>query len=184
MRFDSNQIKKAWKIRKDAAAKFSCKVLEISWGHCIKLAMEDNMQSRHEHKWNLIDGREVKAVVELVLSKKVWADGYEIEVKCCDKKFWIEVDGMGRIGSWIDRDMPGEINGVKFVARCGEMGISQENLNAIDEIVARIESHPEWVAKQASVKKNMKEIAEMEARRKANGYCPKCHSYCHGDCEA
>jgi hypothetical protein len=44
MRFESKQIKKAWKIRKDAAEKFACHVMEISWAACLKIAMEENME--------------------------------------------------------------------------------------------------------------------------------------------
>lgn len=39
MKFQSAQIKKAWEIRKAAAAKFGCGVMEISWSLCIKQAM-------------------------------------------------------------------------------------------------------------------------------------------------
>jgi len=31
---------------------------------------------------------------------------------------------------------------------------------------------------------NQRDIAEMDARRARNGLCPKCGTYCHGECEA
>lgn len=43
MKFSSHQIKKAWKIRKDAAIKFDCKIMEILWAPCLKLAKEQKM---------------------------------------------------------------------------------------------------------------------------------------------
>jgi hypothetical protein len=39
--FNSKQIKKAWKIRKEAAVKFGCGVMEISWKECLKMASEE-----------------------------------------------------------------------------------------------------------------------------------------------
>ena len=30
--------KKAWKIRRNAAKKFNCNIMEISWGQCLRLA--------------------------------------------------------------------------------------------------------------------------------------------------
>lgn len=43
--FTSKLIKKAWKIRKDAAKKFECKVSEISWKECLVMANEKTRES-------------------------------------------------------------------------------------------------------------------------------------------
>lgn len=40
MKFNTENIKKAWAIRKEAAEKFNCKVLKISWGLCLKEVMK------------------------------------------------------------------------------------------------------------------------------------------------
>ena len=40
-RFNSKQIKKAWKIRREAAVRFGCGVMEISWKECLKMASEE-----------------------------------------------------------------------------------------------------------------------------------------------
>lgn len=37
---------------------------------------------------------------------------------------------------------------------------------------------------RAQAKKNMAEMNKLFKSRKSNGYCPKCGSYCYGDCEA
>jgi len=41
MKFTSVLIKKAWKIRREAAKKYNCKVMEISWAMCLKMAKEE-----------------------------------------------------------------------------------------------------------------------------------------------
>lgn len=41
--FNSKQIKKAWKIRREAAVKFGCGIMEISWKECLKMANEENV---------------------------------------------------------------------------------------------------------------------------------------------
>lgn len=35
--FNSTQIKKAWKVRREAAKKWECGVMEISWKECFKM---------------------------------------------------------------------------------------------------------------------------------------------------
>lgn len=40
MKFTSKLIKRAWKIRKEAAVKWGCKVMEISWKLCLKEAKD------------------------------------------------------------------------------------------------------------------------------------------------
>lgn len=40
---DSKTNKKAWEIRRKAAKNLGCKVLEISWKHCLKLAKSLNL---------------------------------------------------------------------------------------------------------------------------------------------
>jgi hypothetical protein len=38
--FNSKQIKKAWKIRKEAAVLYGCGVMEISWKICLEMVAE------------------------------------------------------------------------------------------------------------------------------------------------
>lgn len=54
MRFTSEMIKKAWAIRKAAAVKFDCKVMDIHFGICIKMAKaesEEKMEIKGTKKW-------------------------------------------------------------------------------------------------------------------------------------
>lgn len=50
--FNSKQIKKAWKIRREAAVKFGCRVMEISWKECLKMVNEDQLISYDSFKKN------------------------------------------------------------------------------------------------------------------------------------
>lgn len=41
---NSDINKKAWQIRKAAAKKLCCKVMEVSWKHCLRLARSLNLK--------------------------------------------------------------------------------------------------------------------------------------------
>lgn len=80
-------------------------------------------------------------------------------------------------------------------ARLGDNYISEVAYNLIKAAIAEAEVSLEVEQEYKKVEesennkkiqagKNRKEIAEMEAKRTANGYCHKCGSYCHGDCES
>ncbi len=133
------------------------------------------------HLWETQTGLKVTATAQLKLEDTAYADGWNVPITCCEKSFDISVEGMGVVGMSISRT-PQTANGIIYPASYGKLCISQDNLDAIDKIIAQIEDHLAWVAKQAKVKKNQAEIAKMEAQRKANGYCEKCGSYCYGDC--
>ena len=35
--------KKAWNIRRNAAQRFNCKIMEVSWKECLRMAKEDSI---------------------------------------------------------------------------------------------------------------------------------------------
>lgn len=180
-------MKQAWTTRKEAAAKFNCKVAEISMSLCLIMAWAQikgkKVETKLTHTWNLKDGRKATATSELTLKETVYADGYNVEVDCCKRSFSLEIEGMGIIGTYLSR-RPVEVNGVTHPATCGKCAFSPETFAAIDAMESKLDQHPAWIAKQEKITKNQKEIAKMEAKRTANGYCHKCGSYCYGDCEA
>jgi hypothetical protein len=45
-------------------------------------------------------------------------------------------------------------------------------------------SKPEPMPSRDEIERSQREIAEMDASRGRNGLCPKCGTYCDGDCEA
>ena len=136
------------------------------------------------HEWKTQSGLKVIATCELKLKETIFADGHNVEVDRCDKSFDISIEGMGTVGYYVRRDHLQTLNGDKFVASCGKLVISQENLDAIDKMIDEVEAHPAWVAKQETIARNQKETKENEARRIKNGWCPRCESYCDGDCQA
>ena len=138
-------------------------------------------------EWKTASGATIKVTVGLVTKKDSFADGYNIEVDCCDKTFEVEFDGK-RINTCAGLEtfgFPRKIQGHMIYGCMGKLFLSNENkVEAIKDAIAKIESTPEWQAKVAKEEKNISEVAEMEAKRRANGYCEKCGSYCYGDCEA
>ena len=44
MKFTSKLIKTEWQIRREAAVKFNCKIMLISWKECIRMAKEKSME--------------------------------------------------------------------------------------------------------------------------------------------
>lgn len=138
---------------------------------------------KRTHEWKTQSGLKVTATCELKLKEIINLDGDKVEVDRCEKSFGITVEGMGSVGYYITR-APRTVNGFEYVASCGKLVISQEDLNAIDNMVAEVEAHPAWVTNQDKIARNQKETKENEARRIKNGWCPRCESYCHGDCQA
>ncbi len=99
------------------------------------------------HSWHTSRGLKVTVTCKLVLSETIYADGDNVTVPTCQKLFKIEVEGMGVAGTYLNRT-PKQVDGETYPASCGKLVISQDNLNAIDSMVAEIKSHPAWVAKE------------------------------------
>lgn len=130
-------------------------------------------------------GAQVVVTAELILSKTHYADGDNITANCCE---------MGLVRATID-GFPDQIGYQKLYtpvdheagqihATIGKLALIAANMALVESAIDRLKAHPAWIAKQVRIEKNRKDIEEMEARRDANGYCRKCGSYCHGDCEA
>jgi hypothetical protein len=80
-------------------------------------------------------------------------------------------------------------------ARIGDIYIAEELYNVIMGLLAEIEAEltttPEYeevkaqeTAKEEQKKENSLKRAEEHERRIKNGLCPKCGTYCYGDCGA
>jgi len=140
-------------------------------------------QITETYEWTLKSGKKVVATASLKLKETHYADGDNIEVDCCKESFDVEVEGMGSMGSWIKR-VGGTTGGVEYAATIGRLAVPAEHLAGIDAIITKIKNHPKKVERREREAKNHKELAQLDARRRANGYCTKCHTYCHGDCQA
>lgn len=114
------------------------------------------------HNWKTQSGLKITATCELISKETMFADGWNVETAVCKQNFSITVEGMGIVGTYINR-CEQEMGGDIYPATCGKLVISQDNLDAIDGIIAEIESHPEWIAKEAKEAQNRKESAEYEA---------------------
>lgn len=130
-------------------------------------------------------GADVKVTAELILEETIYTDGDNVKVDCCEKGLVIaDIDGFPQQTGFSEYLKPIDSDFGAIYGSIGKLGLIAENLKKVKDAIAELEQHPAWVAKQAKIEKNQKEIAEMEAKRIANGYCPKCGSYCYGDCEA
>ena len=137
-------------------------------------------------EWKTTKGAKVLVTAELITKKTVNIDGDKVEIDCCEIADVVaEIDGFPT-QTGFDRYMTPRAHpqGFQIFGAIGKLGITKENMVKVDGIIEDLKQHPAWIAKQAKIEKNKKEIADMEASRKANGYCEKCGSYCYGDCEA
>jgi len=89
----------------------------------------------------------------------------------------------------------------KNAYRLGKLVILPENasrvLQAIDDEISEVEAaaSEEYrtlmarkreleAARRKREEERLNEARELEAHRRRNGYCPKCKTYCYGDCSA
>ena len=101
------------------------------------------------HTWTTQTGATVTATAGLQLSEQMHADGWDVGSReCCKYQFDISVEGYGVVGCSITRK-PMTVKGVEYAATCGKLAITQDNLDAIDAMVADVQAHPAYVAKMA-----------------------------------
>ncbi|MBU1621809.1 MAG: hypothetical protein KJ604_20325 [Gammaproteobacteria bacterium] len=130
-------------------------------------------------------GAQVIATAELILSKINYADGWNIEVDCCEMgTVKADIKGFPQQSGFYKFFKPKTVNGVEAISAIGKLAMNRENTIKVENIISKLKQNPAWVAKQEKIRKNQEEIAIMEANRDSSGYCRKCGSYCYGDCEA
>lgn len=114
--FDSKQIKKAWQIRKQAAAKFSCKIMGISWKICLKMAKEvvSMIGSEKQVAWaNDIKGKAINHLDEMRAKIVATNNKYApIAIELIDSiinnesaKWWIENRDNSYSAMWLHGEM-------------------------------------------------------------------------------
>jgi hypothetical protein len=136
-------------------------------------------------EWTTEAGTHVTASVELILRRTLWADGDKIEIDCCEMgPVTARPTGHAEQDGYIEFAEPKTQGGNVYVAAIGKLGLTSSSNKIVQDMIAEIKEHPAWVAKQETIDRNQREIAEMEAsRRRHPGWCDKCGSYCYGDCE-
>lgn len=133
--------------------------------------------------WKTSTGKTVTVTGTITLSKTIDADGYSVEVPCCDINVDVDVEGHGRQGDRVTKlPKTNPLTKLGATHQVGILALMPDQVEIINSVRAEVESHPAWVAKQERIAKNRREIAELESRR-GPGYCHKCHSYCYGDCK-
>lgn len=148
------------------------------------MANEIRNEVRNEVEWTTARGTSIKVVSGLNLSKNINADGHEIEVQCCEKVFEVEINGKHHDASGIStRGYPRKNKGLTVYAEMGNLCLTDPcDVTKIQKLIAKTESHPAWVEQNVKIEKNRNDNARLDAQRAANGYCPRCGSYCFGDC--
>lgn len=148
--------------------------------------------------WNTSKGTRIECVITSILGQ-VEEDGW-IDQPVKIKKFKAET----KVRFWLDGqeysptawiqtfetrqtwNAPGWDLGLR--ARYNNIGITQENLDRINQAISECESEiglDIWKNEKRE-KENLeaKHLHDEEQEKIKNGWCPKCQSYCYGDCQS
>ena len=156
--------------------------LTIPTQYVITIIIQGRQKLEKQINWTLGSGKQATYTIELVLERRI--NGDISIVPCCEIETHMSIPGNGCIPSNLDTDS-GIYQGFAYAAKIGgKVLISQAVYDEIMAARAEVESHPAWIAKLDTIKRNKREIAAYEAKQKANGLCPKCGTYCDGDCDA
>lgn len=135
---------------------------------------DETMAMTRKIEWALSTGRPASVTIELITSRKVWADGYDTEVACCE--MMIDIEAAGRDCGSIINEMPKPqaINGTLYTHYAGKLAIPADKMQEINAAIAEIEATPEWQAKlarqAAAEEADRKYEAHREQMRKVMGY--------------
>lgn len=133
--------------------------------------------------WTLKSGAEATYTTELILEKEINCDGDKAIVPCCEIHSCFNIPGVGYIDGNMIIEKSGSSNGFDFVAVAGnKVALSAEVYASIKAAKAEINAHPAIVSRKAASTRNERENKAIYTTRIKNGMCPKCHTYCHGDC--
>lgn len=112
-------------------------------------------------EWKTRNGQTLSATVELITKETAYADGYNVEVKCCKIKIDYHLDGKYiTSGRPIPAPKVGKEQGFSWVV--GKIGMTDETYNIVKSAIEEVEQAPEWQAKIAAQKIAEKESYEYE----------------------
>ena len=163
-------------------------------GSILNQEAEMTKQRSAKTEWTGVTGAKIEIEARLDLSRIDYADGWNIEVPCC--QLYI----IAKSGTYQDLQIiespykarPRIINlaggkTLEVMATIGKIGLTTERMDRVNAIIAEVCDCDEWrahlSAKQAAVK-TAEDAAKHYAKQIRNGLCLKCGSYCYGDCEA
>lgn len=136
-------------------------------------------------EWTLANGKKATYSVELQLTREINLDGDKSVVPCCEINRSLTVEDIGFVSAEIKSIPPKQVGSITAVAAIGgKVGVGKEIYDRIMAAISEVEASPEWRNKQTVIEQNERERKAEYAKRIKNGYCPKCGTYCHGDCEA
>ncbi len=123
-------------------------------------------------EWKTLTGKKVTVTVGLKITKAL---GCMVTVRP-------EIEGISTdIGSGNPRRVSGLTN--NCVATIGKLALNEENCKKVEDAIEDIKQQPAWIKEQEQIKAAQKTEKEAYANKKANGFCPRCQSYCFGDCQ-
>ena len=148
-----------------------------------------NKYFKVKEAWKMKNGKEVTVTGTLQLQEDCFGDGNNFTRRICRKSIEIYAQGKGSQGEVVRKLTVAEAEGLPagytgYNWRVGSLALTDEQADIIQSVKDRIEAHPQWQAKMAAEKRN-DEMEKLDyEQKKASGFCFKCGSYCHGDCEA
>ena len=118
-------------------------------------------------EWKARNGQTLSATVELITSKKSFADGYNVDIDCCEIEITYRLDGKFIITG---RPYPATAavqkeQGISWSVD-GVLGMTDEIYTLVKSAIDEIEQAPEWQAKLAKSAQNEKDFIEYEEHTK------------------
>ena len=130
-------------------------------------------------EWTLSTGAVASVELTLRLSREVWADGDKVTVPCCEISEVYRAAGHEALST--HGIAPRVAAGRRYTHAAGVIGIPDDVYVQINAAKAELRSHPAWVAKAEAEAAQGEALAMRQADR---ALCPRCGSYCYGDCTA
>lgn len=184
-----NVMTRAWEIAREGAAKFGGKVKEyfqqalvIAWSEIKK-----GVNKMQVHKWVTARGANVELHAEHVTKETFTDDWGGTHEKKVNRVFIDKVIIDGKVFNTLITRKKVQGNEVLSLGTIKVNGKKMQQLVALPaDVIKAVWGKCEEIEAAKNARREAREKAEHEELDKKikNGYCPKCHSYCWGDCEA
>jgi len=109
---------------------------------CIAINKTEEITMERQITWTTRDGKAVEVVVALVTEREVDADGHRVTVPCCEINVKALVGGIT-----VGYGRPERASHSVAVAKIGKLGLTADNLAAMNAAIGEIEDGPDWTAK-------------------------------------
>lgn len=119
------------------------------------------MTHTHTITWTLGNSKTATVTVDLVTERHVGTvHGRPVSKPCCRIEITAAIEGMGEVGTDYQR-VTAHHQGL--AAKCGRLGIMENNAARIDAAIAAIEAGPEWTAEQDRIAQRRIELDKIDA---------------------